>query len=1339
MTTKKIHSRHPGADKTDPDAAAMRERFLGVFQGDVRNNILAFSQCLWNRDSDYFLFMARKAACFFDCLRELGIADVRGLALSDRVLDMDISYLKGKSVTLVDDSIFTGTTLFNARNAVLEAGATSFETLTLAVNSDYIRRDLLPGGAEAGDLAIAEPIFVCSDSDCVRQCYDIVRSISVVPRPYDVDFPHTKTAKVKATAFDDLLSLPGWTALEATSDFQRANGVRVFTMLPSTSELGLFCAKHNAKSVDIEAAKIRLYARQVSGSSYSLRLVPIVMLPPLHDSDVQASVAKCWDADSLLSSGIVSQRARYRFLHYVVAHCLLDFFSEKATRIRKTRLPVELRMDLFEMTFGTRMAALYTDRGTKRDCLSLPRRHAEPIVTIAPGLDLHPRTEDAAAGVVAEAMAPFTWLYKERELETREHVRVHGLRRDPDAEGGVHMNRLREGFTPGFLLSRVQSSCVAMRSFLSLLLDRFVDMGIAVPTTVQVGDVCSRAFRHGEDAILGEAQERMIIEALGAYLEEKGEDGVWGLELQKFVVLFIQIAIRNGLLDHLSVLPSVPLGSRIVSVKGHLHGPVPVVEELVDPSGSMGPPHIAGNEDTPRWLVDDWVRKRYMRSSHSKRGTRYVIHERPKLSIGARTEAQARQIGRCLGSALAIKAINNDNDLVMLSTCGEADHQVRAISGEISIFRERWPALVTALRSAARKSSFTEAHTLLRSRDSVFTAVNSGARKYRWYLEKNFERTSDKVGTALKAAGKSAMSDEWLLLWPHAQPLDKDNEAFVWRHINDCGRWLYTLNVGMRLFDYWFCLRSLDQGQIDEKKVTDLIRDVKLWASRLLSAFSGHKKPPFVQLMGQVLKQVEERNSEKAFQWCESAGNVLTTFAKKNSRLLLDEATIICNTYGKSGEPEAFPYGVFFDVGDENRLVLRRCMEDAASSRGTRFRLLPEIHNPWRCGEWLLLPGNRRATTAVEICKEVSEELSNKAITFRAAVIGQLSADECIRAFSNSVELAHGFFFRRLGQLKDAVLARDLTGSIGFASETGEGFETEGEKFARLLGVSGAESREVTFSDDDVPDKTFSVEMTTPRPIKMEKTMNESITEAPATPSITVLLCTATDKEDDILVEAVDAAGLTRTAETRNKGTYTHIGIVGNCDVYWVRSGMGSSGSSGSALTINEAIDELRPRYVVSCGLGFGRSEDDQKLGDVLVSEWVRAYEKGRAGAERFIPRGARTDADPRLLQACRAVRIDRRDDLRVTTGGLLSGEKLVDDPEFKREILRIEPEALGGEMEGAGIVDACERAHVGWIVVKAICDWAENKDGAAQPAAAKNAISFVLSVLNSKRLAPAM
>ena len=85
----------------------------------------------------------------------------------------------------------------------------------------------------------------------------------------------------------------------------------------------------------------------------------------------------------------------------------------------------------------------------------------------------------------------------------------------------------------------------------------------------------------------------------------------------------------------------------------------------------------------------------------------------------------------------------------------------------------------------------------------------------------------------------------------------------------------------------------------------------------------------------------------------------------------------------------------------------------------------------------------------------------------------------------------------------------------------------------------------------------------------------------------------------------------------------------------------------------------------------------------------------------------------------------------KVHFGFFLTGEKLIDNAEFKASLLSRYPEAIGGDMEAAGIYAAAGK--IDWIVVKAICDWADGKKGESHQAlAAAASVSLVEYVLNS-------
>jgi nucleoside phosphorylase len=135
----------------------------------------------------------------------------------------------------------------------------------------------------------------------------------------------------------------------------------------------------------------------------------------------------------------------------------------------------------------------------------------------------------------------------------------------------------------------------------------------------------------------------------------------------------------------------------------------------------------------------------------------------------------------------------------------------------------------------------------------------------------------------------------------------------------------------------------------------------------------------------------------------------------------------------------------------------------------------------------------------------------------------------------------------------------------------------------------------------------------------------------------------------------------------------------------------------------------------------------------VLVSKQIRTYDRERIGKSAIIPRGDRTPASTRLLGRMQAAS-KRLAKFEVRLGLVLSGEKLVDNLDYRESLQTLEPEAIGGEMEGSGVFTACHDGGADWLVVKAICDWGDGDKGedksARQKLAAENADELVLTAL---------
>lgn len=233
---------------------------------------------------------------------------------------------------------------------------------------------------------------------------------------------------------------------------------------------------------------------------------------------------------------------------------------------------------------------------------------------------------------------------------------------------------------------------------------------------------------------------------------------------------------------------------------------------------------------------------------------------------------------------------------------------------------------------------------------------------------------------------------------------------------------------------------------------------------------------------------------------------------------------------------------------------------------------------------------------------------------------------------------------------------------------------------------------------------------------------------------IKFLVLSATDVEDRALHSSLKNCGYRKDDPGRFAGeSYVETFCLGRTvEVFHARSGPGSVGSSGSELVSSDVARVVDPDYVILFGICFGLKEGKLNIGDVLVSETVHDYEKIREESDgRHRDRSDRIPASPRLLSTARSLARSYFDQsVKVHCGLFLSGLKLIDSLEKVVELRNRYPDALGGDMEASGVMATCSRYTKKWIVVKAICDWAYEKEGSQQESAANNAAAFVVRLV---------
>jgi nucleoside phosphorylase len=240
-----------------------------------------------------------------------------------------------------------------------------------------------------------------------------------------------------------------------------------------------------------------------------------------------------------------------------------------------------------------------------------------------------------------------------------------------------------------------------------------------------------------------------------------------------------------------------------------------------------------------------------------------------------------------------------------------------------------------------------------------------------------------------------------------------------------------------------------------------------------------------------------------------------------------------------------------------------------------------------------------------------------------------------------------------------------------------------------------------------------------------------------------VVLLTVNDHETHAVFDAFWIKEQFKS-ETRGGITYNLFGNHGGMQIVHTISEMGAGGIGAAQQRTQEAIKHWSPQAVIAVGIAFGLDESKQQIGNVLVATQLQEYDLSRINHDGTItPRGDKSSTSDTLLNRLRQCdAIQRRQSENwpdVRFGLVLSGQKLVDNIDYRDSLKRMHGEAVGGEMEGSGLYVSATQGKVDWIVVKAICDWGHDKQHSQkdqwQILASKNAAQVIKTAIDMGNL----
>ncbi|MBD0369632.1 MAG: phosphoribosyltransferase [Pyrinomonadaceae bacterium] len=255
----------------------LKEAILSQFEPDIVVPLIEFGESISHIKADAIMFMARKSLCLYDVLLSLGVPPTEKCVISDRVLDMRLDPLFGKRVALIDDTLILGTTLAKAKRTLEKANA-KIKIHVFCVDQKWWCKDLLQPDHISLQL---------DDSRVMTFCAGEVRALSLVPRPYLVDFPLSLPIRIRIAEFSGLLSSVDWISARVSTELQGRNGICAFTFFPTDSVIQELISGLGADIVScIEIIKVRAFSRRHE-DIYWTQLVPTLTLKPIKESDLK--------------------------------------------------------------------------------------------------------------------------------------------------------------------------------------------------------------------------------------------------------------------------------------------------------------------------------------------------------------------------------------------------------------------------------------------------------------------------------------------------------------------------------------------------------------------------------------------------------------------------------------------------------------------------------------------------------------------------------------------------------------------------------------------------------------------------------------------------------------------------------------------------------------------------------------------------------------------------------------------------------------------------------------------------------------------------------------------
>lgn len=808
--------------------------FMACFDPTIAPYVVEFGKRLtrYTEEYDVVLLMARKAVCFAEALRLLRLTSYQCIVTSQRVLDLNLEWLRNKKIAIIDDALITGTTIYQTVQKLKRVGC-NVDVYVLCVNTEWWSPQLVQP---------KDPYLKLNDERTASFCSDIVDAISLIPIPYSTDYPLYTGLRLYPEDFDSLLSTPYWLVNDVTSSLQVKRRVFSKTFEPTASmaaklneSLGLEIDKHCL-------IKVRLYGREHSTQKpfFWCNLLPIVAIEPLskgvvdslftsicHHSGCEDKIY-CWfdTSGSTIEVSNSRYKAKLHLIQYVLATRLasLWFDSVQAAMSRKLHFQQDSQSVSFLFPYpilNALKSIAYMSGKILSQASFLPASPEKAKIVNGYPYDIvidAPYRGDDGWNIEMHLTNPFLQLHEKYEIPARLRALEHGPRIFEDQklsqEHSHYINRLEKGFSLNEIrtwLDHLNGKGLPTQKAISQFLDRMIDRGIVVPTTCISGNFVFRGYRHGEDVKFGEDEKKLIGHTLKAFTKALDREIVSGREVEKLTALLIRQGLASGFL----VKPekNVMGAPNTIGIRYSLHGAV-VEEDSTKMWSCESGCSIRDILTSSKYIKEETFSEEQKRKRINMFGSyayRVVFSGKDRSGIKVNGIDEARIFGhlfgllRRVGRKYSQKARLTEAELTLLATIPTPRDLAGALAAEVKwgerSFRRQEESLS---RPPLHEIETPQLETLAGNfrnakENTLLVALHSGTWKYRRFFSKEVWKIVTRVGEGLEASedpNVAILGAFWGKIWNESKDRANTPPPEELKHIiSRAAEWLYAMRV----------------------------------------------------------------------------------------------------------------------------------------------------------------------------------------------------------------------------------------------------------------------------------------------------------------------------------------------------------------------------------------------------------------------------------------------------------------------------------------------------------------------------------------------------------------